>query len=477
MTKSQRDVSLPISTGHRADHSDGGEKKLVGSRLDPTTFLKSRQRRVNLPIRPPSIGAWHWPMEPRRRRLLIFAEAVSLAHVARAITLAQSLDSARYEVHLVCDPRYLSLFDELDFPVHTIRSIESDVFHDRLANGNPLYTTMELRQYVQEDLRVMTEWEPDLVVGDFRLSLSVSARLSGVPYATVTNAYWSPYARPRFLVPELPITERFGPRLAQGLFSLMRPFVFAHHASALNRVRRDYGLPSVGHDLAHVFSEADYTLYADLPQVVPMVNPAPHHHYIGPVVWSFGRRPYWWSSLRDNVRTAYVTMGTSGKGTLAKMVAHSLASMGWQVLMATADRETIAGVHGSVLVADYLPGMQAASRADLVVCNGGSATVYQALAAGTPVLGIPMNLDQYLMVDYIRRFGAGEYVRAGVAKPELVTHLIRRMVESAQYKTRAAHLRDQIFRCRTGDRFQACIDGILCTGPVVPSDRHPTISV
>jgi UDP:flavonoid glycosyltransferase YjiC (YdhE family) len=217
------------------------------------------------------------------------------------------LDSARYEVHLVCDPRYLSLFDELGFPVHTIRSIESDVFHDRLANGNPLYTTMELRLYVQEDLRVMTEWEPDLVVGDFRLSLSVSARLSGVPYATVTNAYWSPYARPRFLVPELPITERFGPRLAQGLFSLMRPFVFAHHASALNRVRRDYGLPSVGHDLAYVFSEADYTLYADLPQVVPMVNPAPHHHYIGPVVWSFGRRPYWWPSLRNNVRTAYVT--------------------------------------------------------------------------------------------------------------------------------------------------------------------------
>jgi UDP:flavonoid glycosyltransferase YjiC (YdhE family) len=88
-----------------------------------------------------------------------------------------------------------------------------------------------------------------------------------------------------------------------------------------------------------------------------------------------------------------------------------------------------------------------------------------------------MNLDQYLMVDYIRRFGAGEYVRAGVAKPELITQLIRRMIESAQYKICAALLRNQIFRCRTGDRFQACIDGILCTGPLVPSDRHPTISI
>src|SRR6185436_19095068 len=162
-----------------------------------------------------------------RRRVLFLAESVTLAHPARAVTLAQFLDPALYEVRLVCDPRYLALFDELGFPIHPIRSIKSNVFHDRLANGEPLYTIADLTQYVQEDLRVMTEWKPDLVIGDFRLSLSVSARLAGVPYVTVTNAYWSPFARPHFLVPELPITERFGLHLAQGVFNLIRPVVFA----------------------------------------------------------------------------------------------------------------------------------------------------------------------------------------------------------------------------------------------------------
>jgi UDP:flavonoid glycosyltransferase YjiC (YdhE family) len=160
-------------------------------------------------------------------------------------------------------------------------------------------------------------------------------------------------------------------------------------------------------------------------------------------------------------------MGTSGRADVAQMVARALAGMGWQVLMATADDRTIAGVNDGVYVANYLPGMSAARIADLVVCNGGSATVYQALAAGTPVLGIPMNLDQYLMMDYVRRVGAGELIRAGVATDELVTRMVRRMVESGQYKTRAAHVRDQILHYRSRERFQAFVDGLLqCAVPL-----------
>ncbi len=39
------------------------------------------------------------------KRVLFFAEAVTLAHVARPITLAKGLDPTRYEVVMACDPR------------------------------------------------------------------------------------------------------------------------------------------------------------------------------------------------------------------------------------------------------------------------------------------------------------------------------------------------------------------------------------
>lgn len=61
--------------------------------------------------------------------------------------------------------------------------------------------------------------------------------------------------------------------------------------------------------------------------------------------------------------------------------------------------------------ADYLPGTAAAARADLVVCNGGSPTSYQALVQGTPVLGIPGNLDQYLNMHYLEKAGLGRCLR------------------------------------------------------------------
>ena len=45
-------------------------------------------------------------------------------------------------------------------------------------------------------------FQPDLVIGDFRLSLSVSARVAGVPYIAIANSWWSPFGRPRFELAE-----------------------------------------------------------------------------------------------------------------------------------------------------------------------------------------------------------------------------------------------------------------------------------
>ena len=71
-----------------------------------------------------------------------------------------------------------------------------------------------------------------------------------------------------------------------------------------------------------------------------------------------------------------------------------------------AEQELMPGIHFRLL-----PGTAAAARADLVVCNGGSPTSYQALVQGTPVLGIPGNLDQYLNMHYLEKAGLGRCLR------------------------------------------------------------------
>jgi UDP:flavonoid glycosyltransferase YjiC (YdhE family) len=97
-----------------------------------------------------------------------------------------------------------------------------------------------------------------------------------------------------------------------------------------------------------------------------------------------------------------------------------------------------------VWTADYIPGLQAAARAAFVICNGGSAPVYQAFTAGKPVLGIPCNLDQYLMMDYVEKFGAGVAVRAGQASVEALAAAAGRILQDSKYGARAAVLQTSI---------------------------------
>ncbi|KJX75857.1 glycosyl transferase family protein, partial [Mycobacterium lepromatosis] len=206
------------------------------------------------------------------------------------------------------------LLGPLPFPHHPIHTIPSKRFLDNMAQGRLfLYGPRTLRKYVEEDSQVLAEIAPDLVVGDLRWSLSVSARLASIPYIAIANTYWSPYARRCFPLPDVLYTHLLGVRLVKLLYRLERPLFFALQCLPLNWVRRKHGLPSLGFNLCRIFTDGDYTLYADVPELVPTYDLPPNHQYLGPVLWSpAGELPRWWDSLRTDRPIVYATLGTSG---------------------------------------------------------------------------------------------------------------------------------------------------------------------
>lgn len=141
-------------------------------------------------------------------------------------------------------------------PLH---SISSQQFLLALANGSPVYDAATLRGYVREDLLRIEQIKPDLIVGAFRLSLSVSARLVGFPDIAITNAYWSPYAGRVFPLPVLPMTRFLPLSIAEALFNLARSLACRLNCNPLN-LRMENGLPSLGTDLRRVCTDADCTL-------------------------------------------------------------------------------------------------------------------------------------------------------------------------------------------------------------------------
>lgn len=398
----------------------------------------------------------------RRPRILFVSEAVTLAHIARPIALARQLDPAYYEVVLASDPRYRALLPHLVIRYRAIRTISSEHFLEALARGRPLYDVETLRGYVREDLEIIEETSPDLVVGDFRLSLAVSARVAGVPYLTITNAHWSPYARLRFPMPELPLTKWVGIPLAEAFFSIVRPWAFAYHTRPLNRVRREYGLSHLGYDLRRIYTEADQTLYADPPEFVPTVGLPANHHFLGPILWSPSvEPPPWWDDVPQDRPLIYVTLGSSGRSDLLGVVLDALADCPVTVLAATAGRARLSAFPSNARVATFLPGETVAARARLVVCNGGSLTTQQALTVGTPVLGLVSNLDQHLNMGAVQRLRAGELLRAELATISSIRAAVDRMLVQRTYSEAASRLARSFSRYHAPTRFLAILSEVL----------------
>lgn len=344
--------------------------------------------------------------------ILFFAEAVTLAHVARAHVLAQSLTDGPYNVVMARHTRYDGLFLDAAYRKVSIESVSTESFLSALASGAPVYDQEILTSYVEEDLRVINRFRPRAIIGDFRISLSISARLSGVPYLAVSNAYWSPNAAIRYAAPDLPMTRLLADPIADRIFRAVRPIAFAIHARPLNRTRRKYGLSSLGPDLRRVYTDADLILYADVPELVSLKHSDPREIMIGPITWSPRTGvPDWWDSLPDDRPSVYVTLGSSGNQALLPEVVATIASLDMNVIVATAGGRCRIEPANRVFVADYLPGDEAAARSSLVICNGGSPATYQALLAGSPLIGMPTNLDQVLNMAGVVRAGVGAVVR------------------------------------------------------------------
>jgi UDP:flavonoid glycosyltransferase YjiC (YdhE family) len=399
----------------------------------------------------------------RRLRVLLVAEAVTLAHVARAFAMASVLDPARFDVHVAWDPRYNALFGALRWPFHPITTMPGELFLRRLARGAPMHDRDTLEGYVEEDLAVLNNVRPDIVVGDFRLSLPVSARLAAVPLLTVANAYWSPNGGQTFLFDEYdyPLSRVVGQAASRALFRLFSRVGFAAHTRPLNALLREHRLPSVGGDIRRMYTEGDWTAYTDIPALGPPTLPA-RHRFIGAALWSPELPlPEWWRSLPREPKVVYVNLGSSGEAAVLPVVLEGLAGLDVSVIVATAGRAQIATPPGNAFVADFLPGATATERAALVICNGGSPAAYQALAAGVPVLAVSgNNMDQHLNMARVRKSGAGELLKAAGLRAQDLRNVATSMLDSPSYTEASRQLASSHRANRVAELFPVLLNEI-----------------
>lgn len=371
------------------------------------------------------------------KKILFFGEAVSLAHVARPLVLAEALCKNGYEVFFACDPIYKKFITQnQNIKYIPIKSISPDDFMNSLYFGKSIFNKKILSQYISEDMKIINEINPDLIVGDFRVSLSISAKLSNKTHISLTNAHWSPFANNQFESPETIYTKYLGYDFANVLFKLIYPIAFKEQARPYNSLANKASI-NAAKDIRDMYTRGDIVLYLDPPDLVKMDRLPNNHLYLGPIIWSPKiEAPVWLDQIQKTKNNVYATFGSSGLAKLLPQVCDGILATENKAIIATANRVKVSS-NPNILQADYLPGETILENCNIAICNGGSATVYQALSKGVPVIGIPHNLDQFLTMQAIESKGLGILIRPKQATSQKIAQVIREINNNSAYKTNA----------------------------------------
>lgn len=126
----------------------------------------------------------------------------------------------------------------------------------------------------------------------------------------------------------------------------------------------------------------------------------------------------WWDG--SDAPLVYVTFGTvlghmSIAASVYRTALNAVASENIRVLLTVGrrfDRATLGPIPPNVHVEAWVEQRDVLAEADLVVCHGGSGTAFGALAAGLPVVLVPLFADQFENARRITDAGAGLTVEA-----------------------------------------------------------------
>lgn len=403
-------------------------------------------------------------------KILFMAESITLSHVVRPAQLALSLPESLYEVHFATSEDYKELHSPKNAQFHKIHCMNSKEFQKRLDRGSSVFDFNLLEKQMQEDLELLSQIRPDIVVGDFRPSLSVSARLHGVPYMGIVNAYWSQLNQKNMPLPDILPFRLMGKSLATNFFEINRSFllpsILKQHAKPLNKLRTKYGLTPL-QKINECYLDADFVLFADALEVVsPDETFKSPFACLGPLVGTFDfPLPSWWNQIQLDHPLVYLNLGSSGNQKLIPQLIEELTKDPIQLIVGyTGDgSQTVKTLPNGakIFFAGILPGNLVCERADVIINNGGSGGGYQALMAGKPFIGITKNLDQMLNMYFMKRHSfVREFMNWGCS-PKEIRSAVNYFLTNDLEKKKALELKNLINRYDYKKSFQLACEQIL----------------
>lgn len=341
-------------------------------------------------------------------KILAIANAHALAHVSRLLEVAKVLRQRGHELAFAGNGKYLPTagwdgFATHELPYITVERVVEAVRSQKLWT---LYREAELETFIDAELALYRQFQPDLVLLDNRPSARTSADIAGIPTAAVLNVHMSNYRRIPFVSYRQLTGNLPGTALADRLENAIERQVYDHLVmGGLNAIRKKRGL---ARRYAYEHEEGDLSLLADVPEFNPVDKLPAHARFVGPLTWHNTLPPPACLKQLDPAKpVAYFTLGSEG---LDELVGHLglLAQQAIQIVVATgaARLDSISAPEG-VFLEQYINADALLPHCDVVCCHGGNGTLYQALRFGLPCVVVATHAEQHYGGKRIEELGLG----------------------------------------------------------------------
>lgn len=368
------------------------------------------------------------------KKILMIPEGNWLAHVSRPLVFAKVLRSHGFEMLFACSGKHSHLPAQAGFSTHPLFTKEPEYGLAKARRLGSSYDDFLVRKYVESEIECISELKPALVVGDFRITLSISTELLHIPYISILNAYWTNFYSARSTFSEsMWITQVLGQRLAS--LPLIWALVLRWAAGPFNRERRRRGLRPRG-NMFDIMASRTLNLLVDAPEFAPTKNLSSKFRYTGPIIWEApAETPRWLSTLDPKKPIIYLTIGSTGSRQSSVNVLEAFGNTDYQIIVSTGEmvRLSESETPPNFYVADYLPGIRIMEICDLVICHGGNGTIYQALSKGVPVIGIPTMHDQEINMDRIVDLEVGIKLSKRRSDSQRLVKAVKKVLSDPKY--------------------------------------------
>jgi UDP:flavonoid glycosyltransferase YjiC (YdhE family) len=291
--------------------------------------------------------------------------------------------------------------------------------------GDPrqsMYDDAEIRTYVAAEAEYFRAHGITVAVTGFTLTTLLSSRLTGVRVITEhAGSFVPPVFEHRLLpAPSHPVDPRLkhAPAWLARFLINRTPNRFTGYTGGFNRVAAELGVEGIPSLAALLLG--DLSLVPEVPEVLGIsatelaawrpgggYRPGSQLRAVGPLFAQLDLlMPEGVQQFLDRPGpTVYLAMTSTPPAQVRQAIAE-LSRLDVRILVAGTIHKLGDLATGQVMIQGVLPSHLVMPQVDLAVTTGGQGSVQTAMAGGTPLLGIPLHIEQDLNIALVERLGA-----------------------------------------------------------------------